>query len=265
MKKKHNVLRQLLDDGKPTIGTHVHSTWPGMVEVIGNTGAMDYIEFSGEYAPYDLYALENFGRAVDLFYHMTSMMKIDQELRRYLASRALGSGIQNLLFARVQNGDEAREVVAAARADAAETKGYVGAGMRRDVGYVMGPGSVEFVQALEDGVVAVMIEKGSALEALEDILAVDGIDMVQFGPADYCLSVGLTGQWKHPKVVEAQESMIKTAIRMGVRPRVELWDVEDAKPYLDMGVKDFCIGWDVFTIYNYCKNQGEALGKMLGR
>jgi len=52
---------------------------------------------------------------------------------------------------------------------------------------------------------------------------------------------------------------------MGVRPRVELWDVEDAKPYLDMGVKDFCIGWDVFTIYNYCKNQGEALGKLLGK
>jgi 4-hydroxy-2-oxoheptanedioate aldolase len=263
--KKRNVLRQLLDDGKPTIGTHIHSTWPGMIEVIGHTGVMDYIEFSGEYAPYDLYSLENFGRAIDLFDHMTSMMKIDQELRRYLASRALGSGIQNLLFARIQNAQEAREAVASARADSAETKGFVGAGMRRDVGYVLGPGSEEFVHSLQEGVVALMIEKHDAIEELEGILAVDGVDMVQFGPADYSMSIGIPGQWNHPKVQEAHTYTIETAIKMGVRPRVELRDVAQAESYLNMGVKDFCIGWDVFTIYNYCKTQGEALGKLLGR
>jgi len=58
---------------------HVHVTWPGFVGVIGQTGVIDYIEFAGEYAPYDLYSLENFGRAVDLFPHMTSMIKIDQD------------------------------------------------------------------------------------------------------------------------------------------------------------------------------------------
>ena len=40
-------------------------------------GNVDYVEFVGEYAPYDLYALENLGRAVDLFEHMSSMMKIE--------------------------------------------------------------------------------------------------------------------------------------------------------------------------------------------
>ena len=74
MKKKRNVLRELINDDKPTIGTHVHSMWPGIVEVIGHAGTMDYIEFSGEYAPYDLFSLENFGRAIDLFPDMTSMI-----------------------------------------------------------------------------------------------------------------------------------------------------------------------------------------------
>ena len=76
---RRNVLRELLDADKPSVGTHIHSIWPGMVEVIGYSGAMDYIEFSGEYAPYDLSALENFGRAVDLFDDMSSMMKIEQQ------------------------------------------------------------------------------------------------------------------------------------------------------------------------------------------
>ena len=89
--------------------------------------------------------------------------------------------------------------------------------------------------------------------------------MVQWGGSDYSMSIGLPGQWKHPKVEEAYRYTIETAIKMGVRPRVELLDVDQAEPFLEMGVKDFCIGWDVFTIYNYCKYQGEALGKRLGR
>ena len=87
-----NRLRQLLSEGKPSIGTHVMVSWPGIVEIIGHAGGIDYVEFAAEYAPYDLYALENFGRAVDLFDHMSSMMKLDQEPRTFLAERAVGSG-----------------------------------------------------------------------------------------------------------------------------------------------------------------------------
>ena len=55
----------------------------GGVETIGETGLFDHVQFDSEYTPYDLYALENFGRAVDLFDHMSSMMKVDQEPRTY--------------------------------------------------------------------------------------------------------------------------------------------------------------------------------------
>ena len=110
-----------------------------------------------------------------------------------------------------------------------------------------------------------MIEKQSAIEELEGILAVEGVEMVQFGPADFSMSIGMPGKWDHPKVREAETYMIETAIRAGVRPRVELFDVEQVGPYLEMGVKDFCIGWDVWTVHQYCKNQGEALAKLMGR
>ena len=53
-KKRGNALRKLLQAGKPSLGIHVHVTWPGIVEVIGHSGAIDYVEFVGEYAPYDL-------------------------------------------------------------------------------------------------------------------------------------------------------------------------------------------------------------------
>jgi 2-keto-3-deoxy-L-rhamnonate aldolase RhmA len=264
-KKTGNVLRELLRAGKPSLGTHVHVSWPGIVEVIGHTGVIDYIEFLGEYAPFDLYALENFGRAVDLFDHMSSMMKIDQEPKTFLASRAIGSGIQNILFADIRTAEDARGAVAAARAETPETKGIVGVAMRREVGYVLWPGSQKYVDQLEEGVVALMIEKQSAIDNLEAILAVPGIDMVQFGPADYSMSIGIPGQWSHPRVKEAERFMIEAALKKGIAPRVELNDFKNAEPYMELGVKHFCIGWDVRVIFQYCREQGTAFAQKFGR
>ncbi len=262
---RRNPLRELLRAGKPTIGTHVHVSWPGIIEVIGHSGAIDYIEFEGEYAPYDLYALENLGRAVELFPHMSAMMKIEQQPRTYLTVRAIGAGIQNLLFADIRSVEDAREAVASVRAETPQTGGVAGAGMRRDVGYVLEPGSAGYVRALEDSVVALMIEKKSAVEHLEEVLSVKGVDMVQFGPADYSMSLGIPGQWDHPRVKEAERYTIETALKMGVAPRVEISRFEEAGPYLEMGVRHFCIGWDVQVIYDYCRQQGSALARLLGR
>jgi 4-hydroxy-2-oxoheptanedioate aldolase len=264
-RKRRNALRELLKAGKPTLGTHVHVIWPGMAEVIGYSEGIDYLEFSGEYAPYDLYALENFGRAIDLFPRMSSMIKIDQEPRTYLAGRAIGSGIQNLLFADIRSVEDAREAVAAARAETPRTKGYVGAAMRRDVGYLLTCGSEIYVDQLEDGVVALMIEKQSSVENLEAILSVPGVDMVQFGPADYSMSIGIPGQWNHPRTREAEKYVIETSLKMGVHPRVELGDFRDAGRYLEMGVKHFCVGWDIDVIHKYCKEQGAAFAKVFGK
>jgi 4-hydroxy-2-oxoheptanedioate aldolase len=119
------------------------------------------------------------------------------------------------------------------------------------------------VQALEDVVVAVMIEKASAVDNVEAMLSVKGVDMVQFGPADYSLSIGIPGQWEHPRVREAEMHVIKTALRLGVAPRVEIDRPEQARPYLDMGVRHFCMGWDVGILMEWFKAEGTALRAMV--
>ncbi len=77
-----NRLRELLRAGQPTFGTHIHTVWPTVAELAGHAGVFDYVEFVGEYAPYDLFALENLARAVETFPHMTAMMKIEAVLSR---------------------------------------------------------------------------------------------------------------------------------------------------------------------------------------
>ncbi len=262
---KQNVLRSLLKQGKPTLGTHVLIPWPGMAEVIGLAGVFDYIEYVGEYSTFTMEQLENFGRAIDLFPNMSSMMKVEEQTRGFIAQRAIGHGIQNLLFTDIRTAEDARECIRIVRPETPEDKGIHGASMRRNVGYVQSSGSPEWAQAMRDTVIALMIEKKAAMDNLEEILAVPGVDMVQFGPNDYSISVGRPGQSASPETQKEQRRMIEMALKKGVAPRVEINSFEQAKPFLDMGVKHFCVGWDIRIIYEWSKAQGAAMRKLLGQ
>ena len=88
--------------------------------------------------------------------------------------------------------------------------------------------------------------------------------MVQFGPADYSMSLGLTGQWDHPRVKEAERHVIDTALKMGVAPRAEITRPDQAQKYLEWGVKHFCIGTDVSILFDWFKDNGGAMRELLG-
>lgn len=258
---KRNKLRELLNANKPTLSTHVHSTWPSIVEVIGHTEIFDYVEFVAEYGPFDLYALDNFCRAVELF-DMSSMIKIDQEPRQSLAQRGIGAGFQSVLFSDCRTVEDARQCINAVRPETPGSGGTYGVAVRRFT-YMDQPGSPEYVQYLDDIVVALMIEKKDAVENLEAILDLGGIDMVQWGPADYSMSIGRAGDWKHPEVREAERHVIKTCLEKGIAPRAEINSPETAKYYLDMGVQHFSIGTDVGILFHWLKKNGEQLRKIV--
>jgi len=232
-----------------------------MVEVIGYTGMFDYVEIVAEYAPYSLFSLDNIGRAIELFDNMCGLIKVEQESRTHLAVRAISSGIQNILFSDIRSVAEAEECIKAVRAETPSTGGLHGARHGRDVRVHLEAGSPAFIQSLEDSVIAFMIEKKGAVENLESILALKGVDMVQFGPGDYSMSIGKAKNG--PEVAEAQRYMIKTALKLGIAPRAEINNPQEAEAYLNMGVKHFCLGTDVTTIYNWCKENGSRVRDML--
>ena len=63
---RRNRLRERLDAGQPTLGTHMLSAWPTLVELVGAAGNFDYVEFVAEYAPFTMHDLDNLGRALEL-------------------------------------------------------------------------------------------------------------------------------------------------------------------------------------------------------
>ncbi len=218
---RQNRLRALLTAGEPTVGTHLLSTWPTLVELVGQAGNYDYVEFTAEYAPFDMHDLDNLGRALELM-NLAGMIKVEQTQWTHQAMRAIGSGFQSVLFADLRTVEDARACVAAVRAETPGTGGRLGVGMRRDVGTVREAGSPAYVEALNEIVIAMMVEKRECVEDLDAILSVEGLDMVQFGASDYSMSLGLTGQTSHPEVKKAELRTIETALQKGLHPRVEL-------------------------------------------
>jgi len=259
---RQNRLRELLNAGKPSIGTHILSTWPTLVELIGQAGNYDYVEFTAEYAPFDMHDLDNLGRALELK-DLGGMIKLEQTMWTHQAMRAIGSGFQSVLFADVRTVADARACVAAVRAETPGSGGRLGVGMRRDVGTVREGGSLAYVESLDEVVIAIMVEKRECVEDLDAILSVKGIDMVQFGGSDYSMSIGVTGQRNHPDVKRAERKTIETALAKGLHPRVELADISLAAPYLEMGVKHFCIGWDVRVLHEWWRVNGAGMRAML--
>jgi 2-keto-3-deoxy-L-rhamnonate aldolase RhmA len=165
---------------------------------------------------------------------MSSMMKVEEQTRGFIATRAIDAGIQNVLFTDCRSAEEVKECIRLVRPETPEAGGTHGAGMRRNVGYVSYAGSEEWVAAMNEVVIAIMIEKKGAVENLEEILAVDGVDMVQFGPADYSISIGKVGA-----------------------------TFKQAKQYVDMGVRHFCIGWDLGIIFGWCFEQAKGMQELL--
>jgi 2-keto-3-deoxy-L-rhamnonate aldolase RhmA len=258
---RRNIIREKLNAGEKTVGTHIHIAWPAVVEAIGHTGLYDYVEFVAEYGSFDLHDLDNLCRASEL-HNMGSMIKVDQSHQRFLAQRGIGSGFSCVLFTDCRSADEVRECVRIARADTPEDNGLYGVAARRNA-YMGYGGTRDYVQALRDTVVAIMIEKRGAVDELEEILSIPGVDMVQWGGSDFSMNIGRPGEYNHPEVLAAKRKVFETAIKMGVPPRAEIWSPDQAKEYVDMGVRHFSIGTDMAILYGWWKENGEKLKKAI--
>jgi 4-hydroxy-2-oxoheptanedioate aldolase len=260
--KKVNILRKLLNEGKPSLGTHVVTPWPGMFEVIGNSGIFDYIEYVSEYSTWTLPLFDEIGRTMELFPDMAVMTKVEEQARGLVTTRAIDAGFQSVMFADVRTAQDVRDCIRLVRPETPEAGGLHGINSRRSSGGYGGAkggtATQDWVKAMNDIVVVVMIEKKVAVENLDEILSVKGIDMVQFGPSDYSVSVGKAGQAGSPEIQAVEKEVIKMALKKGLTPRAEAISLEDAKRYTELGVRHFCIGTDLGVVGDWCKKQGKG-------
>lgn len=258
---KENRLRYLLDQGLPSVGTRIWSSWPYITEAVAASGNFDYVEFVAEYAPFTHYDLENICRAAEL-HNMATMIKVDFQNRAYVAQKAMASGFQAVMLTDHKTADEVKESIYLLRPDTPEDGGRFGYPNRRWIGFQPKNKQMDFAKMVRSTVIAVMIEKKEAMDNIEEICSVPGVDIVQFGPSDYSMSRGWNAGEHVKEHKEAEREMIRVALKHGVQPRCEIFTAEEAKYYTELGVKHFCIGDEMRICMTYWDKVGGEMRKL---
>lgn len=257
LEMKTNQLRQALNEGRMTMATRIESNWPTMIEVVGQNGLYDYVEFVAEYAPYQLSDFENMARAAELC-NMAAIVKVDLQNRAYVAQKALASGFQGVLLVDHKTADEVRESIYYLKPDTPQDGGRFGYPNSRWIGYQPHNAQMDYAKMVRDGVIALMIEKKEAMDNIEEICSVPGVDMLQFGPSDYAMSCGWNMAEHREELYEIERKMIQVALAHGVHVRCEIDTPEQVAYYKNLGVKHFCLGDELRIVSNYWKNVGQA-------
>jgi 2-keto-3-deoxy-L-rhamnonate aldolase RhmA len=192
------------------------------------------------------------------------MIKLDQEGQGFWAQAALGAGFQAVLFTDIRSPEDVAACHRCIRADTPDRGGMMGVKLRRPAMTRYDP--VSYLEDLDSIVLVIMIEKGLAVERIDAVLSAAHeahVDMTQWGPADFGLSRGRPDLMNQPEIRPFEELVIRKSIEYGVPPRIEIAEVEEAKRYVQLGVRHFCIGWDRFIYQSGLIRIGEGMRRLI--
>ncbi|HIM15079.1 MAG TPA: aldolase [Acidobacteria bacterium] len=156
--------------------------------------------------------------------------------QHFHATRVLDGGALGVVFPHVDTAETANELANFCRYPPRGHRSVVGALPQIDFRSL--PVS-EAAQAINNAVlVVVMLESPEAIERVEEIAAVDGVDVLLVGTGDLCMEMGIPGQVDSPKVVQAYEKLIAACHRNGKYPGLGgVYKPELMESYIGMGMR----------------------------
>ncbi|MET4095929.1 HpcH/HpaI aldolase/citrate lyase family protein [Arthrobacter sp. UYCu712] len=224
---------------RPLAGMWVCSGSPLVAELCAGSG-LDWLLVDAEHSPNGLESILAQLQAVNGYpVHVLVRPPVNDTV---VIKQYLDLGVQNLLIPMVNSAAEAESAVAATRYPPQGVRG-VGSALARAARWNRIPDYL--ARAGETVSVTVQIESTAAVEAVGDILALDGVDAIFLGPSDLAASMGVLGQQEHPEVRAAVESCLTAAKAAGKPAGVNAFNEGTARGYLAAGASFVLVGADV--------------------
>jgi 2-dehydro-3-deoxyglucarate aldolase len=238
-----NRFRQALLARERLIGCWASLSSPISTEVLGYSG-FDWLLIDGEHAPNDLSSI--LLQLMALKDSPSAAVVRPQWAEPVLLKRLLDLGVYNFLMPFVESAEQAALAVAATRYPPRGIRGIAVAQRSNRFGHVP-----DYFERINDNIsVMVQIESRPAVDAVEEIARVDGVDALFIGPSDLSASLGHLGKPQHPEVQSAIQHVLDVARSRG-KPVGVLSGVEaDCRRYLDLGMTVVAVGMDVVLLRN---------------
>jgi 4-hydroxy-2-oxoheptanedioate aldolase len=116
-------------------------------------------------------------------------------------------------------------------------------------------------QANEERFVGIQIEDHEALEDLDAIASLEGIDMIFFGPADFSHSLGIPGQWDDPRIVKTRKRIAEVCLAHGKFAGTIGGNPSNLEGLVKMGYRFIAMGVDVVGLSQYCRSMVSEFQK----
>src|SRR5687767_6023082 len=232
-----NAFKRALKAGKPQIGLWSSLSSNYTVEVIAGAG-FDWILLDSEHSPADLEnLLGQLQAAAPYPSHAVVRVPWNDMVNM---KRVLDVGAQSLLVPYVSTVEEARAAVAHTRYPPAGVRGVAGTTRATRFGRVKDYAK----RAHEEICVLVQVETQAALDNIEAICAIDGVDGVFIGPADLHASMGYAGETANASVKPLIDDAIRRIRKAGKAPGILTPNEADARHWLECGALFVAVGSD---------------------
>lgn len=197
--EKITEIRRALAAGQPTIGSWMQIPHPSIAEIMGRNG-FDWVAVDLEHGSISVHQLPDLFRALELGQTLPLVRLAQGGVKD--VKQALDAGAGGIIVPMVESAAQLTQVRDASRWPPAGTRG---------VGYsranLFGADFDAYSKEAQAPLLVAMIEHVRAIEQIEHILQVQGLDAILVGPYDLSASMGLTGQFDAPPFVAAIEKI----------------------------------------------------------
>jgi len=231
---RENSIKKALREGKVVIGGAVSQLKGVVIPQIYAAAGFQFIYIDMQHSAYtveDVLELVVGARAagIDNFVRTPS-------LDPSLITRLLDSGVQGIMMPNLRTVDEVVQVVKAVKYPPEGARSI--APVRLHTDFEKPDVKVMAQRTNEQTLVVIQIENEAALDHIEEISRVPGVDVLFVGPYDLSESLGHLGQIEHPEVLAGIEKIIKVSLRAGIAPGMTLpFALRNAQRWLSSGLK----------------------------
>jgi 4-hydroxy-2-oxoheptanedioate aldolase len=254
MRIAENKFGRALETRQVQIGLWVALADANVAEALAGCG-FDWLLIDAEHGPNDVRTVLEQLRAVAPYdvHPVVRPVKADVAL----VKQYLDIGVQTLLVPMVDTAEQAQLMARAMRYPPEGIRG-VGAGLARAARW----NQVDDYLNVANNQMCLLVQAETleAMQNLQDIARVDGVDGVFFGPSDLCAAMGLRGQPGHPRVHDAIMKGIEVVLAAGKAAGILSVDRQLAQVYLEAGASFVAVGTDTSLLIKGAKELAGHFG-----
>lgn len=241
---RKNPIKEKLANGESVFGTMIFEfASPGLPAILRNAGS-DFVFYDMEHSGFSMAEIKT---QLALCRGLEIAPLVRPPSKTYASTaRLLDLGAMGLLFQMVESAEEAERLVSYTRYPPGGVRGAIFSGAHDD--YRSDPIPDTMAAAHERNMVCVLIETEKGLANVDEIVSVPGVDVAHLGHADLSLSLGIPGEFDHPKLQNGIDRIIAACEKHGKSAACLVGGVEQGRAWRDRGFRMISYQFDIVLL-----------------